>query len=254
MPAPTAPSGSLSPSLPVVLARSDLGRTGHGGLQADAEAIASTGAHLAPVVTAVNARRLGELRTGSALAVAQVAEQARRVVSDLPVAAVKVGTLATTQVAAAVHILLADFEEVPVALDPACSPGATDDSSDEDPLDVTASGLLPRATGQQLRSCGCRDALITGTREPTSAVVNTPYCDRRRGESCRGPRVPGRFPGAGDTLSAVLAALLARGSDPAAAAYEARAFVWRSVSDGYALGTGGLPNRRHARRPAARLH
>ncbi|MCC2676844.1 MAG: phosphomethylpyrimidine kinase (HMP-phosphate kinase)-like protein, partial [Ramlibacter sp.] len=65
--------------------------SGAGGLAADITAIASVGAHPLPIVTGAYVRDTGEVFDHFAFDEEAIAEQARAILEDVPVAVIKVG-------------------------------------------------------------------------------------------------------------------------------------------------------------------
>lgn len=245
---------------------SELDPTGGAGLAGDVEAIASVGCHAAPVVTAVTIRDTRTVKSYRPLPAAELVEQARAILEDLPVASFKIGLLDSIAAIETVHTILADYPSTPVVVDPSCPVPVDRVDADRDLLDAMVSLLFPLTTvvvpnsrearwlapeadcldacAQQLLSYGCEFVLITGAREATPQVLNTLYTDRRQVKTFSWARLPGAFHGAGCTLAAALAGLLAQGGEPYSAIYEAQHFTWNSLSSGYRVGHGQhLPNR-----------
>ncbi len=265
------------PAPPVVLTLSGNDPTGGAGICADIEALASVGCRCAPVVTAVtvqNSERVIDYRaTGAAL----LAEQARAVLEDMPVSAIKIGMIGSTENAEAIHTLLGDYPDLPVVLDPVLAGGGGGTLADGDLVEAITTLLLPQVTvltpnaeearrlargadgldtcGQALLEAGCRFVLITGADRPTEEVENRFYGEHRLLESFRWPRLPQRYHGSGCTLAAALAGLLAQGVDPLAAAHEAQEFTWEALRAGHRVGMGQwLPNRLFWAREEETLH
>ncbi len=246
--------------LPVVLVFSGLDPSGGAGLQADIEAIASMGAHAAPLMTAAtaqNTRRVGACFPVDPL---DLIEQARMVLDDIPVAACKIGLVPDTQVAEAIHSILVDCPDVPVVLDPVLASGAGDPLVANDGREALRALLIPLATvitpnsvearalapeadnldaaAQMLMSLGTEHVLITGTHEKTADVVNTLYASRRRLESSRWRRLPHDYHGSGCTLAAAIAGLLSHGQEPLSAIRRAQTYTYKTLQHGYAIGDG----------------
>ena len=197
--------------------------------------------------------------------------QARPVLADVPVAAVKIGLLGSVGIVEALHEILADCEGIPVVLDPICRAGGGSALAGDDLAGATISRLVPRTTvltpntrearrlapgagtiadaAGQLVSRGCRYVLVTGADEDTPHVVNRFYGDRGLIESFEWPRAEGVFHGSGCTLAAAVAAGLARGASPRAAVAGAQRFTHHAISNGYRIGAGQLvPDRLHRAR------
>ena len=182
--------------------------------------------------------------------------------ADIPVAAIKIGLLASLGAVDALHDVLADFETIPVVLDPVGRAGGGAPLADDDLMRAVAARLLPRTTvatpntreafrlapgaatvgaaARRLLESGCGHVLVTGADEATPGVVNRLYESGGRVESFEWPRVDGVFHGSGCTLAASLAAGLARGLAPRAAAAEAQRYTRDAIAGGYRIGGGQL--------------
>ena len=255
-----------SPRIPAVLCFSGLDPTGGAGLQADIEAIVSMGGHPLPIATSLTAQDTRDVKAVMPIDPRHVVAQARAVLADVPVAAVKIGLLGSVEVAEALHRVLAECEGLPVVLDPIGRAGGGAALASDNLTNAIVSRLVPRTTvltpnarearrlapgagttdaaAGRLVSHGCRYVLVTGADEATPRVVNRLYGDRGLVESFEWPRVEGVFHGSGCTLAAALAAGLARGATARAAAAEAQQFTHDAISNGYRIGAGQcVPNR-----------
>ena len=111
------------PRVAVVMAFAGSDSTGGAGIQADIEAIASMGCHAAPVITAVTVQDTTNVFAFTPQDSELVVQQARAVLEDVSVAAFKIGFLCSVEIINAVHILLTDYPEIPVVLDPIVKAG-----------------------------------------------------------------------------------------------------------------------------------
>src|SRR3569623_3098922 len=252
--------------IPVVITFAGSDPTGGAGLQADIEALASMGCHAAPIVTAVTVQDTENVKGYSAVDAHLVIEQARAVLEDMSVSAIKIGMLGSVENVEAVHTLLTDYPGIPIVLDPIILAGGGGTLADDDVGDAMVNLLFPATTlltpnsheartlapeadtleacAQELLEAGCEYVLITGTHERTSEVVNTLYGNRRHLESYSWERLAASYHGSGCTLAAAISGLLAQGLDPVSAVREAQQFTWDALKNGYRLGMGQhLPNR-----------
>jgi len=203
-----------------------------------------------------------------------VADQARALLEDMPVAAFKMGMLGSVEVVAAVAEIVADYPDVPLVLDPVLASGRGDQFADDELIEAMIGLLLPQTTlltpnslearriAQQLDDddarqagslagcarglvgAGCEYVLVTGTHEGTPQVVNTLYGSHGVVRSDRWERLPGSYHGSGCTLASAVAACLARGQDMADAVRQAQDYTWRSLAAGYRPGMGQyIPDR-----------
>jgi len=257
---------SVSNNIPVVLAVSASDPSGGAGIQADIESLASHGCHCAPVITAVTVQDTQDVKSFASMDGRLVSAQARAVLEDMPVSAIKIGLMGTSDVVEGIHSVLADYPNIPVVVDPVLASGSGTSLVDNDVIDAIVSLLLPNTTlltpnslearilapeADTLDACamallddGAEFVLITGTHENQPEVINTFYGNHRVLETFSWDRLPGSYHGSGCTLSASIAGLLAQGLEPFSAVHEAQEYTWEALSHAYRLGMGQhLPNR-----------
>jgi hydroxymethylpyrimidine/phosphomethylpyrimidine kinase len=257
-------------SLPAVLTFAASDPTSGAGLQADLLALASMGCYPLSVVTAITVQDTAGVESFLAIDPDWVADQARCVLEDMPVAAFKMGMLGSTEIVTVVAEVVSDYPDVPLVLDPVLSSGRGDEFAGEDMVRAIRELLVPQSTvvtpniselrrlageeddenadlgecAQALLDTGCEYVLLTGTHDSTAEVVNTLY---HRGGVLRADswqRLPGSYHGSGCTLAAALAANLARGMEIGEAVYEAQDYTWHALVNGFRPGMGQyLPDR-----------
>jgi hydroxymethylpyrimidine/phosphomethylpyrimidine kinase len=265
------------PSLPVVLSFGASDATGATALQADQLAVSSMGCHPASVITAIV---VGEDAGDPALLALEdeaIEGQAQTVLQNMAVAAFKVGTLASIDQVQPIAAILADYDTVPVVLDPRLGPSAGDDA-DSELADAMRELLVPQATvvcislslarrlvslanddderGHDLPAARCARELIewgaefvlVTDAEPGSLQATAALYDESglvRGDSL--PRIDAastRLLGVTDTLSAALAGLLAQGLDVPEASHEACQYTAAAVMHAFHTGIGvAIPDR-----------
>ena len=233
---------------------------------ADIEAIASMGCHAAPVITALTVQDTSRVSRFQATDCGLLVEQARAVLEDMPVAAIKIGLLATLENIEAIHTLLTDYPQLPVVMDPILRAGGGSRLSSDEMHAAMRELLFPQVTvltpnseeartlaheadtldacAQELLSDGCELVLFTGTHESTATVVNRLYGNRRHLETFSWERLPHSYHGSGCTLASSIAGLLAQGLEPFTAIHEAQEYTWEALRHGYRIGMGQHhPNR-----------
>lgn len=258
------------PSLPAVLTFAATDPTSGAGLQADLLALASMGCYPLSVVTALTVQDTAGVDAFLAIDPDWVADQARCILEDMPVAAFKMGMLGSTEIVTVVAEVVSDYPDVPLVLDPVFASGRGDEFAGEEMISAIRELLVPQSTvvtpniaelrrlageddnddvgiaecAQILLDSGCEYVLVTGTHDSTADVVNTLY---HRGGVLRADtwqRLPGSYHGSGCTLASALAANLARGLDIGDAVYEAQDYTWQALAHAFRPGMGQyLPDR-----------
>lgn len=277
MPSPTQPDlaeapGTDSDAMPAcVLVFNANDPSGAGGLAADMLAIASVGAHALPICTGAYARDTATIFNHFALDGEAVAEQAQAVLEDMQVQVIKVGFAGSPENLGVVAGIASDYEDTPlVAYMPSLS--WWDEDRIEAYLDAFSELILPQTTvlvgshstlwrwllpdWSTEKSPGARDiaraaqalgvsyTLVTGMLQPDQFITNALATSHAVLVSDRFERFEAVFAGAGDTLSAALAALLASGADPSEAAAEALHYLDGCLDSGFQPGMGhALPDR-----------
>lgn len=248
--------------IPVVLSFAGHDPCGGAGIQADIETLASLRCHAATVVTALTVQDTRDVQRMVPIEPGFVIEQARAVLEDMPVAAVKIGVLGSVENVQAIHTVLVDYPELPVVLDPILSAGGGTELATRDIAQAMLTLLLPQTTvltpngcearrlapeADTLDACamalldrGCKLVLITGGHENSAQVVNRLYGNHRMLDSFRWPRLPDTFHGSGCTLAAAIAGLIAQGQEPRSVLHRAQEYTWTALDRGQRLGMGQL--------------
>ena len=258
-----------NPACVIVFNASD--PSGAGGLAADITAIASVGAHALPVVTGAYARDSAETYDHFAFEEEAVAEQARAILEDVAVQVIKVGFVGSPETISTIAEIAADYAEVPLI---AYMPDLSwwDEGQIDLYLDAFRELMLPQTTvlvgnhstlwrwllpdWSSERSPTARDiakaasdlgvpyTLVTGIPLPEQYIDNVLATPQTVLGSEKFERFEALFSGAGDTLAAALAALVASGTDLAGAATEALAYLDRCLDAGFRPGMGNvIPDR-----------
>jgi len=251
--------------------------TGGAGLQADILTLASLGCHPLSVVTAVTVQDTVGVDDFFPMEAEWIADQARSVLEDMPVAAIKIGMIGSVEAVAAIAEVVSDYPDIPLVLDPVLTSGRGDPLANEALMSALIDLLLPQTTvltpnsiearrlaeeeeedteadseatleladcARRLIDLGCEFVLITGAHEQGAQVVNTLYNTRGVVHRQNWERLPGSYHGSGCTLAAALAGFLALGQDVAEAAKEAQAYTWQTLKHAYRPGMGQfIPDR-----------
>ena len=245
--------------------------TGAGGMAGDVATIAAMGAHGLPVVTSIVMRDTAEVFDHHPIDADVIAEQARGILEDVTIAAWKVGFLGSTEGVSTVAEILSDYPDVPlVAYMPNLSWFEEDDLQSY--LDAFRELVLPQtevlvgshqtltdfllpdwdnerpASPRELAVAagehGTRYVLVTSVPLPDQFMDNVLASPQGAITGEKFERFEVSFVGAGDTLSAALASLLASGADLTAAVGEALAFLDQALDAGFRPGMGNvIPDR-----------
>lgn len=249
--------------------------SGAGGLACDVATLAAMGAHALPITTTVLLRDSAEIFDQHALDPDVVVEQARTVLEDITVVGWKIGFLGSAEGVSAVAEILSDYPDTPV-VSYLPNLGWLEDDVAQPYLEAFRELILPAtevlvgnhktltdfllpdwdserpASARELAVAagerGTRYVLVTGimlaakgTEQYIDNVLASPQ-GALTGEKFE--MFEASFVGAGDTLSAALAALLSSGNELQAAVGEALAFMDQSLDAGFRPGMGGvLPDR-----------
>lgn len=277
-PIPQEPLDAADTSAPVcVLTFNAAEPTGAGGIGGDVATIAAMGGHALPVTCAVCVRDTAEVFDHEALDADLVDEQARTILEDAEVGGFKVGFLGDAENVSAVAELLSDYTDIPVVAYLG-NLGWMEEDARQSYLDAFRELILPATavlvgSHQTLtdfllpdwdseRPASPRELAVAAAQAGTGFVLVTGVmlASRKAGLGAAagsgqfidnvlaGPQgalagekfelFEATFVGAGDTLSAALATLLAVGSELQAAVAEALQFLDQSLEAGFAPGMG----------------
>ncbi|WP_229445520.1 hydroxymethylpyrimidine/phosphomethylpyrimidine kinase [Massilia sp. Leaf139] len=246
------------------------------GVQADVATFAAHGCHALSITTAMLVSDSARVEEWHEVDTGVMADQARQVLEDMPIAAVKIGAIASIEQAAAIAEIVSDYAEVPLIVDPFLSALPDSGMSDEDIVASIRQILAPQATVLQLSQSelgrmaelwreagvdssleadvaeltarGCQYVLVTGTsrngHKNGHKRANTLF-DRDDGVTIIDwQHLPGHFVGAGTTLSGALAACMAHGMDAVEALRAAQDYTYGALLNAQRFGMGKLvPNR-----------
>lgn len=140
-------STSVQPvSPPIVLVFAGTDPTGGAGLQADVLTLASLGCHPISVVTAVTVQDTIGVDDYLPMEPEWIVDQARSVLEDMPVAAIKIGMIGSVEAVAAIAEVVSDYPDIPLVLDPVLSSGRGDPLANEELMAALIDLLLPQTT------------------------------------------------------------------------------------------------------------
>ncbi len=275
----------------VILSFGAADAVGANGLPADLATFASMGCYGLGVTTSIMLGDTAEFDELHVLEPELVNEQARTVLEDITVNALKIGQIGSIENAAVIAEISADYPDQHLILDPFPLTGSAAETDDEDLLLAIRELLIPQASliclssldlsrlaetwseentdhelatvsisaqdetqshAQHLLSLGCEYVLVTNLPAEQGQFANCLY--HQSGMLCRDTwdRVPGQHLGAGTTLSAAICALMANGMEIQEAVKEAQEYTQACLQHAERLGMGKLlPNRFFWAIPAA---
>lgn len=251
---------------PSVLCFSATDPSGGAGIQADILTLASMGCHPLSVITAITVQNTSGVEGVMPIDADWVADQARSILEDIPVAAFKIGVLGSVENVSVIAEIVADYPEIPLILDPVLASARGDEFANEETLLAIRELLIPQCTvitpntpelrrlaleddevesrierlALRLVEMGAEFVLVTGTHEATPDVINTLFSDKGLLRSDNWQRMPGSYHGSGCTLASALAATIARGLDISEAVREAQEYTWQTLKFGFRPGMGQL--------------
>jgi hydroxymethylpyrimidine/phosphomethylpyrimidine kinase len=259
----------VSRPVPTALAIAGSDSGGGAGIQADLKAFARAGVHGMTAITALTAQNTVGVTAIHPVPGAFIVEQVRAVADDLGVDAVKIGMLGTAEIVAAVREALELLPAAtPVVIDPVMVSESGAVLLDDPARTALVELLLPLATvitpnlpearvlagagaaaGDQddaealaraLHALGPEVVVVTGGHRDAAEDV---FFDGEAVHRIPGPRHPdGAAHGSGCTHSSIIAAHLALGHTPLAAARAARQIAGEAVRNGLrGLGEGAGP-------------
>ncbi len=252
--------------------------SGSAGLAADLASCSAVGCHPLPVTTALWVRDTAEIFDTIEIEADAVVEQARAVLEDVEISAWKVGFLGSVDVVNAVAELLADYSQVPLVTY-ASNFHVLEESQTDDYIKAMQDLILPQtrvlsgnqstltqlllpewegeapptldALMQKSQQLGVQYLLVTGIVAGEGKVENVLMSPRRVLLRESFELFEAGFTGAGDTLSAVLAAILANGAKLDQAVHEAIEYLDHCLDFGYRPGMGQVvPDRFFWAQPA----
>jgi hydroxymethylpyrimidine/phosphomethylpyrimidine kinase len=249
--------------------------SGAAGISGDIATVAAMGAHALPIITSIVMRDTADVFDQHDIEADAVAEQARAILEDVTIAGWKVGFLGSAENVSAVAEILSDYTEIPLVAHMSNLSWMEDDVL-QPYLEAFRELILPATevlvgshkTLQDFllpdwdneRPPSARELAMAAAEHGTRYVLVTGIALKSRGAeqyidnvlaSPQGAiagekfeRFEASFVGAGDTLSAALASLLASGGDLQSCVGEALSFLDQSLDAGFRPGMGHvMPDR-----------
>jgi hydroxymethylpyrimidine/phosphomethylpyrimidine kinase len=243
------------------------------GIQSDVAVFAMHGCHGLSVVTGLLVADSARVDDIQQVESSSVVEQARMLLEDMPISAIKVGTMANLEQIAAIAEIVSDYAHVPLILDPFASGLPDCGMRDDDMLTLIHQLLVPQAhvltmsqpelarfadcwrdpgsiatvaeDAAELTAFGCANVLVGGIGGGDGARADNLYDAGGLAVSLSwNQHLPGPFIGAGNTMSAALAARMASGLDAIEALAYAQDYTFGALQHACRFGMGRLiPNK-----------
>lgn len=261
-----SPLNSSNQHPPVILAFGVLDPAGGGGLQADIETAASLGCHCAPIATAL--RTSGDPDSTATLAIDNtlLIEQARSVLENMTVAAIKIGFAGSVGNVEAIHSILRDYPHIPVVLHPALHLWDNEEAHQADLLGALTELLIPLATvcnvslaeirqiapeadtldasAQAVINRGCEYLLICGTGQQKRQFENSLYTTQGLLKHYQWDKTAPICHSSTSTLASSVAAYLGHNCQLVAAIEQGQNYTWQALVAARQLGAGNaIPHR-----------
>ena len=227
--------------------------------------MASVGVHVMPVLTGVYVRDTTEVIDFFAIDDDAVTDQARTILEDLPPHVFKVGFLGSPENVSAVCEIVSDYPDVPVVTYLPDLSWWREELIDQY-WDACTDLLLPQTTilvgnmqtlirwllpdwsaqrpptardiAMAAGDFGVAYTLVTGLALPEAMIENALSSPAQVMRTEKFERLDAQFSGAGDTLSAAFAALVATGTELAESFSEACSYLDRCLEGGFRPGMG----------------
>lgn len=257
---------------PLILTFGVADPVGATGIQADLATFSAMGCHGLSIITALLVSDTARIENIQVIDVDWMADQARVILEDMPVAAFKVGAVGSIDNIPAIAEIVSDYPDIPLILDPFITALSNQDGDDDGNLVAIRELLIPQTTlmlasavelnrlaetwreptpddtlqpdAMHIIETGCEYLFITGMPGETHEVVNALFDDSGVIRRDNWQRLPGSFSGAGSTLSAAICAMLANEQDISEAVSGAQEFTLAALAHAQRLGMGKLiPNR-----------
>lgn len=251
--------------VPIALTIAGSDSSGGAGIQADLKTFSAFGVYGASVLTALTAQNTTGVQGVHPVPPAFVAAQITSVMSDLAVAAIKTGMLANRAIIDTVAGAMDRMPGIPVVVDPVMVATSGDVLLEAEAIDAMRQLLLPRARLitpnlpeaaklldlpvaeseaealvqlERLARLGATAVLLKGGHGSGAEAVDLLLAGGKV-TRLQAPRIATRNThGTGCTLSAAIAALLARGETLEAAVGRAKTYVHRAIAAAAELGIG----------------
>ncbi|WP_409305133.1 bifunctional hydroxymethylpyrimidine kinase/phosphomethylpyrimidine kinase [Peribacillus sp. SCS-155] len=248
----------------LTIAGSDSG--GGAGIQADLKSFSANGVFGMSVITAVTAQNTVEVRSVQNIDTSMIRDQIEAVFDDIQVDAVKIGMLSTAEIVNTVAETLAKYKPKHIVLDPVMISKSGHHLLQEDAVEALKSRLVPLATVitpnipeaevlvgtvlqskqdlykacMTIHSLGAKSVLLKGGH--LAGNPNDLFYDGETFTWLRTERIVTKNThGTGCTLSAAIAAGLAKGLSYIESIESAKEYITNAIRESFSIGNGHGP-------------
>jgi len=252
-------------SLPPILTIAGSDPSGGAGLQADLKTFQAFGAFGMSVVTGLTAGNSEGVRDVFAVDTDFIDKQLILVIEDIPPLGIKTGFFPNRESIGAVVGRLRTFSGIPLVVDPVLSTKRGDQIAGDVVIQALIDDMIPlahlitpnlkeaelltdisindesslRKAGKKLLSFGCESVLITTCKLIDDESAVDYYADSNTHHWYSAPKLQTtNLHGTGDTLSAAITVLLARGIKIRSAIQTAKSYVHKAIQSAPGLGHG----------------
>lgn len=240
------------------------------GIQADIKTISALGCYAHSVITAITAQNTIGVDCVQQLGVDIVRRQLVSVLDDIGADAIKIGMLASGDIANVVADVLGQYPTISIVLDPVLVATSSDALADDDVVEVITKRLIPMATivtpnlpetyaisgvdiknnsnvelaWRSFQAMGARALLLKGGHNPIDGVVTDWLCQDNEMTEFKNDYVDTlNTHGTGCTLSSAIASYLALGFELKIAVEYATKYVHHAIASAaeYKIGHGHGP-------------
>lgn len=264
---------------PIILCFNAHDPTGGAGIIADSLTCASLEACAFTVPTALLTGDFSQLDVVCPLDADWIDDQARTLLEDSIVQAIKIGVLPDINMVRVLAEIISDYPQVPIILAPSILVADDDEENDADEIiramldlilpnthllivqkpmlaqlaeikhDFTSiatqqTHTLVNAHAQSLIGMGCENLLVIDATAPDTQVTHLLFNSEGLLRTDSTTRLPDSFLGANSTLSAAISALIAHGQPTSQAVTEGLEYTWQTLKNGINMGMGKkIPDR-----------
>ena len=255
----------INPQIPIALTIAGSDSGGGAGIQADLKTFAALGVYGCSAITSLTAQNTLGVQAVLPISAEFVQAQMQSVLSDIHISAIKTGMLATADVIHAVAAVLNQYAAIPLVLDPVMIATSGDRLLAEDAVHVLIEKLIPLSTlltpnlleaaallntsvaqtqtqiqrqAEQLLALGAKAVLIKGG-HAQGAEANDFLLTENASVTFSAIRIATKNThGTGCTLSAAIAAGLAKKLSLHDAVAEAKQYLHSAIAQAHTLNVG----------------